>query len=300
MFGKCEKIGDFGGRSINSIAVDPNNANNLVIAFGNYNNSVYAARTTIALTATDPTGTWDFIQGSGNTALPLAPAYSVMIDKEDKNRVLLGNELGVFATDSAFAIDVNNVEWSEENVGLGRVPVFEIRQMVYDYAEINATLLDTLESINNGNLVINGQVVTDQKVIDSVRNHLSEGLFQVDNEGVIYIGTHGRGIYKSDGLVSINELSKEDEKATLKESLQLFPNPARNTANLKLNIKETKELLRVQVYSIKGQLVRELSFNNLTRGENQFTLNVEDLDHGTYILRAVQADEMVSTKFIKQ
>ena len=298
--GKCQQIGRFAGRSVTSIAIDPNNDDNLIVTLGNYGNHDHVARTTIATTAVDPTGTFEFIQGNGTTALPQAPAYSVMIDKDNPNNVLVGNELGVFSTDSAFAVDVNNVEWSEENVGLGRVPVFEIRQMVYDYADINATLLDTLESINNGNLVMNGQTVTDQNVIDSVRNHLSEGLVPVENEGVIYIGTHGRGIYKSDGLVSINELSREDETTTLKESLQLFPNPARNTANLKLNIKETKEPLRVQVYSIKGQLVRELSFNNLTRGENQFTLNVEDLVHGTYILRAIQADEMVSTKFIKQ
>jgi hypothetical protein len=133
--GKCRKIGRFTGQSVTAISVDPNNPNNVMVALGNYGNTRYVARTTFALTATDPGTTFESIMGSGATALPLAPAYAVLIDKNDSNRVFLGTEMGIFVSDNAFSANASNVDWYEENNGLGRVPVFDLVQMTFDYTK---------------------------------------------------------------------------------------------------------------------------------------------------------------------
>lgn len=299
--GKCEQIGRFAGRSVTDIAIDPKNSDNLIVALGNYGNHSFIARTTIATTALDPTGTFEFIQGSGTNALPQAPTYSVMIDKDDRNKVLIGTELGVFATDNAFDPSPQNVSWTEENIGLGRVPVFEVRQMEFDFDVVNARIIDSLNSINNGNLVIDGVAITSQNVIDSVKAKLSSEFVPIENEGTIYIGTHGRGIYKSDALVGIDDsnLSSSADQ-TLKESLTVFPNPVKNNANLRFEIENQNEPLRIQIYSIAGQLVQELTETNLSKGLNTVQLNLQDLKQGTYIIRAIQAEQSASTKFIKQ
>lgn len=133
MAGKCRKIGRFTGRSVTDISIDPNDPNKMVVALGNYGGTFHVARTTFALTANDPTSTFDFIQGSGQTELPVMPCYSVLIDKNNSNRVLLGTDMGIFATDNAFSVAPSEVDWYEENVGIGRVPVFDLDQMVFDF-----------------------------------------------------------------------------------------------------------------------------------------------------------------------
>ena len=133
MAGKCRKIGEFTGRAVTDLSVDPNDANNLVVVLGNYGNNTYVARTNFALTAADPATTFSFIQGSGATRLPSNPAYSVLIDKNNSDRVLVGTDNGIFATENAFSAAATDVDWSEENQGLGRVPVFDLEQMVFDF-----------------------------------------------------------------------------------------------------------------------------------------------------------------------
>ena len=297
--GKCEQIGRFSGRAVTSIAVDPNNSDNLIVALGNYGNHTFVARTTIATTAVDPTGTFEFIQGNGSTELPYVPAYSVMIDKDDNNRVLIGNELGVFATDNAFATDPATVAWTEENIGLGRVPVFEIRQMTFDFDVVNARIIDSLNSIENGNLMIDGQNVTDPQVIDSVKLVLKSGYVPVENEGRIYIGTHGRGVYQSDALVGLKDLVSKDSKVNV-SSLHVYPNPSSRNIKLEWDGLNSNKPYQLQIYNIKGQLVREFNNEFVSSSNGVVEISIEDLEHGTYIARVVQDSGSLSTKFIKQ
>ena len=90
--GKCRRIGRFTQRAVTGLSVDPNDANNVVVVLGNYGSDRSIARTTFALTATDPGSTFEFINGSGSTALPPVPAYSVLIDKNSKDTVFIGTE----------------------------------------------------------------------------------------------------------------------------------------------------------------------------------------------------------------
>lgn len=102
--------------TITSISADPNNPNRILVTRGNYNGSDHIYICENALSA-NPTFT--SIQGD----LPDFPVYSGRIDAFDPNIILIGTEVGVFASDDA------GQTWVEKNGGpMDRVPVYEIDQ----------------------------------------------------------------------------------------------------------------------------------------------------------------------------
>lgn len=110
-------VASFTNRSVTSIAVDPNNAEHVVITLGNYGNTDYVFRTTNAL---DSLPSFASIQGN----LPRMPVYASLIELNSSERIILGTEFGIWSTDNANA----NTQWSNENEGMGNVPVFMLRQ----------------------------------------------------------------------------------------------------------------------------------------------------------------------------
>ncbi|MBP6977214.1 MAG: T9SS type A sorting domain-containing protein [Bacteroidales bacterium] len=110
-------VATYANRSVTSIAVDPNNPEHVVVTLGNYGNTDYVYRSTNAL---DSLPSFTSIQGN----LPKMPVYSSLIELNSSDRIILGTEFGIWSTDNA---DMNTV-WSNENEGMGNVPVFMLRQ----------------------------------------------------------------------------------------------------------------------------------------------------------------------------
>ena len=260
------KIGDFGSRAVTGIAVDPNNDDNVIVTLGNYGSTQYVQRST---NATAVSGVqFVNISGAGNNKLPDSPVYEAIIDFRDSNKVIIGTELGVFATDNAFTTNtasdngstVIDVQWTEENTGLGRAPVMAVKQMTFGWAE--------------------GAI----------------------NQGKVYIGTHGRGIFEADQLVGVREntIASEDKKSG-KDNLVIYPNPARENLSIEIdNYNSSTDVVNVQIFSVTGKLVRELRPSILQGSRNALKINIEDLDNGTYIIRAIVNGVPTTGKFIKQ
>ena len=102
---------------VTGIAVDPNNPNHVVITRGNYNTSSHVLETFNAL---DDNPNFTSIQGD----LPDFPVYDAEIDMFNPNLIVIGTEMGVFATE-------DGQSWSEENNGLDRVPAFDVEQQAW-------------------------------------------------------------------------------------------------------------------------------------------------------------------------
>jgi hypothetical protein len=115
-----------GSQSVTEIAVDPNDPANVVITLGGFGAGTNVARSTTASTATTTTS-FTNIHGSGASALPLMPAYSAVIDKDNSNKIYVGTVFGLFYTLNG------GTTWVENNEDFGRVPVFEVRQDVNAY-----------------------------------------------------------------------------------------------------------------------------------------------------------------------
>ena len=115
------------GRIITNIAVDPNNADRMLITLGRYGNSTNIYYCSNATTAPASTSSSNFTskQGSGSTGIPAMPLYCAIFENNDPNIVLVGTEYGVYATTD---ITVGNPIWTDENASFTRAPVFALRQ----------------------------------------------------------------------------------------------------------------------------------------------------------------------------
>jgi len=105
--------------TLEGVAVDKNDANNVLVTAGGFGaigkvfkveNALSASPTVTPLQTTDAT-------------LPYMPIYDCIIDKANSDRFILGTELGIWTSDDG------GLTWSEDNNGLfGRIPVYRLRQ----------------------------------------------------------------------------------------------------------------------------------------------------------------------------
>ena len=115
-------------RTPTSIAVDPTDANNVIVTYGNYGNTNYIYRSTNAL-AENPT----FVAKQGT--LPKMPVYASLIEMNNSSLVIIGTEYGIYATEN---IQAASPTWIDVNTnGLANVPVYMLKQQIYDYPGVS-------------------------------------------------------------------------------------------------------------------------------------------------------------------
>ena len=102
----------FNGQAITSIAIDPQDANNVIVTLGNYGNENYVFHTTDGLTFT-----------SVQNNLPAVPAYSSLIESTT-GRVMIGTEKGLYTS-----TDMTN--WVADNA-IANIPVMDIKQQLLE------------------------------------------------------------------------------------------------------------------------------------------------------------------------
>lgn len=224
--------------SVTSVACDPNDANRLVVTVGNYGVSTHVYLCENAL-ADNPTFT------SIQNGLPDFPVYAAKIETFDGNRIILGTEVGIFASEDG------GQSWSEENGGdMARVPVFELCQQTRFFG--------------NG----------------------------VNNTGVLYAGTHGRGFMKADNFFnSVAENAGSDSDFEVKA----YPNPAVDVLNIEVGIigKQT-----VEIFNINGQKINTVEANSANT--TTLKVNVSELPAGYYLAKVSTLKGAKTVKFKKQ
>lgn len=247
----CTKIGTNMSGTISGVAIDPKNANNVVVTIGGYGGTAKVYRSTDALGA----ATFTSITGPSSPAadgyLPRIPIYDAEIDMTDKNKVLLATDYGIFASSNAFTSNAGNVKWYEENTGMARVPVHEVRQQRHLWAY---------------------------------------------NAGAVYLGTHGRGFYRSNTLLSAPEQDKKNE-ILAKNDIMVHPNPMSVNGTVSFNLEKQTETT-VRIYDIRGKLMKELNTGTQAPGKRALTFDVQDLSNGTYILQLQTARGSKTAKFV--
>ena len=114
--------------------------------------------------------------------------------------------------------------------------------------------------------------------------------------GEIYIGTFGRGIWRSASYLGINENSTNT--AEFKTKLKAYPNPTNDNTSINFKLAQQGNV-DLAVYSISGKLVKTISKKNLSAGDNNIFIDCEDIPNGTYIVKLVSGKQVESVKFIK-
>ncbi len=109
----------FGG--ISWVEYDPSNSNNLWTTISNFNSASSGNGFGHVFKSTDGGATWTLADGTqtpGNTnAIPDIPAWSVVIDPNNNQRIYVGTDLGVFVT-----LD-GGANWAKETTGFSNAVV---------------------------------------------------------------------------------------------------------------------------------------------------------------------------------
>jgi photosystem II stability/assembly factor-like uncharacterized protein len=116
---------------------------------------------------------------------------------------------------------------------------------------------------------------------------------------VIYIGTHGRGMWRTTTLTTagcalvanVNEVKNRVDAS----NLSVFPNPVKNNSKIAITVDKPADVT-FRVFDMTGKLYREVTYRNLTTGENQFDLDAANLTTGTYLLAATIGGKQTMSK----
>ena len=108
--------------SIEGIAVDKTNANNVLVTSAGFSNNSKVYRLENAL-AVNPGSVTAVNLHVTDATLPRMPIYDCIIDFDNPNKYIIGSELGIWTSDDSGAT------WTEDNGGMfGRMPIYRLRQ----------------------------------------------------------------------------------------------------------------------------------------------------------------------------
>ncbi|MEO6167773.1 MAG: T9SS type A sorting domain-containing protein, partial [Chitinophagales bacterium] len=107
----------------------------------------------------------------------------------------------------------------------------------------------------------------------------------------LYIGTYGRGVYRTGSLVGINEAP------AVINNMMLFPNPVQDQATLRISLAKGSPV-EIRIYNLSGELVQQIQQKNLTAGENTININTGKLNSGTYIVNAKSGTSSFNQKMV--
>ena len=125
-----------------------------------------------------------------------------------------------------------------------------------------------------------------------------EDPWNVENGGVVYAGTHGRGVFRTDYfLTSTSTEDIADEKPVLDE-VMVFPNPVTGEAKVMFDLGTSTDI-EMYIYSVEGRLVEAFQEQRVEAGfERQISFDATDYSIGQYILQLRVGDTWKSSKFV--
>lgn len=243
------------GRAITSCSFDPDDNSRIIVTLGNYGNNDYVYYTDQGNNPNLSSGMFDDITGN----LPDLPVYDALFNYKDASdgQVILGTDLGIFATSD---VDAATVNWTVENGSFPPVPTFDILQT----------------------RTVRYDLVSSQ-----------------DFEGSLYVGTHGRGAWKSNttaGYIGIEDEPVAEPKKVA-PVLGLYPNPAKKYVNVELDLSEKSDV-ELTIRDLTGKLVKRISVNGVSRHTPSLEISVEGMKTGNYIITAFDGKTSRSGKLV--
>ncbi|MCX6244863.1 MAG: T9SS type A sorting domain-containing protein [Bacteroidetes bacterium] len=130
----------------------------------------------------------------------------------------------------------------------------------------------------------------------SIGNVIIDMIDARQTDGFIAIGTHGNGVYSAyfNPSAGIGE-SKDDPSLSVGN---VFPNPVTDAAKVEI-VTDKPALLRTNVYSASGKLVKTFGDRSVHAGKQVISFNFDELPAGVYFLAFEAGKKAVVRKIIK-
>jgi hypothetical protein len=188
-------------------------------------------------------------------------------------------------------------------VNLGPAAGAKINDILVDRDNHDLIVLATPYGVLSSNTSVpvwlNNSQGFDGVPVTKVKQQWRTNLEGVTKAGEIYICTFGRGIFASGSVLGLGDNGSVSETNVAKQDfLNVYPNPTNTTSAIRFNLKESGKVT-VMIYSLNGTLVQSFTTNNLQAGEQIIELNVNDIQTGNYIVKAIGSANSATGRLIK-
>lgn len=241
----------------------------------------------------------DYSQGTGGPDGP--PASSMVVVTRatygTNDKVLRSMVAATTSSANSFS-NIWNIQPS-----LSRMPAFScvIEKDNPDIILVG-TELGIFRTDDGGNTWVeaNGGLMDRVPVFDLRQQY--RGNWEVQNSGVIYAGTHGRGIFDNgDFFAPVTSVDDNqnllDMNTEAVSHMSIFPNPMNTNGWVEFKLRDAGDV-RVVIFDINGKIVETIMRDKMPSGEHQIGFNVNRLSAGTYILLIEAGGEVKNGRFI--
>lgn len=119
---------------------------------------------------------------------------------------------------------------------------------------------------------------------------------KASNSGVIYVGTHGRGLWESTSLVGTPDVPAMPGKDNFIADMMVYPNPIQSEGMIAFESGMTGQV-NVMIYDINGRQVNAWQ-ERVKQGNNRLSFNAQSLRSGSYFVVVESQGQKETAKFI--
>ena len=116
------------------------------------------------------------------------------------------------------------------------------------------------------------------------------------NSQEYYLGTHGRGFWKTADLVSVRNIENNEVNAV--NNLNVYPNPMQTTGTVSFTLNENSDNNSIEVFDINGKLMLKENLGRLLKGTYNETIDVSNLSNGTYFIKLNSGTQSKLSKIV--
>jgi hypothetical protein len=226
---------------------------------------------------------------------------SVSVDPNNANKVIVtlgnyDNNNYVYRCNNAITASTASNTSNFTNIQ-GNLPKMPVYSSLIDYSNSNRIILGTEYGIWTSNT--GGTTWTSDN--DGMANcavfmlrQQTHPFFRCWNSGSIYAATHGRGIFRTNTLTSVQEINSANSQA---DQLLMYPNPVFEQATLKFSLPDNGNTTLV-IYDLQGKVVRNFDLGMLKKGTNMYTFQNDGFNEGTYIAAVTSGSYKKVVKFV--
>ncbi len=104
---------------------------------------------------------------------------------------------------------------------------------------------------------------------------------------------------QSDGIAENNSSDSRAAGSGAITRLNIYPNPAKTSTNLNVNIAKAGHVA-INLVDVSGRQLKQLMNANVKSGEFSLTVNTAGIASGVYYVRMITNDETLNTKLVVQ